>query len=143
MNGYKVIGDLELQESPKDGDYLIIGKDELHKIPFDYLVKRVGAPLVAKTVAEMIDTTRIYVYTGNESGYKSGNWYYYDGSTWLSGGTYSSQALETDTSLTQAGKAADAGATGKAIAEKANGTGIYFSINENGGLRISRDKQEE
>lgn len=48
--------------------------------------------------------------------------------------------VEVDPSLTQAGKAADAGATGKAIAEKANGTGIYFSINENGGLRISRDK---
>ena len=95
---------------------------------------------MAKTAAEMTDTTRIYVYTGNESGYKSGNWYYYDGSAWLSGGTYNSQALETDTSLPKTGEAADAGATGKAIAEKASGAGIYFSINASGGLRISRDK---
>ena len=28
----------------------------------------------------------------------------------------------------------------KAIAEKASGAGIYFSINASGGLRISRDK---
>lgn len=141
--GYKIIDDLELQEQPRDGDYLIIGKNELHKIPFDYLVKRVGAPLLAKNVAEMIDTTRIYVYTGNEAGYTNGNWYYFDGVIWSSGGTYNSQGLETDKTLSVENMAADAMTTGKELASKATGPGIHFEINENGGLRISKVNKEE
>ena len=74
-----------------------------------------GSPLVASTVAGMTDKTRIYVYTGSESGYTSGNWYYWDGSTWTSGGVYNATAVSTDTTLRVAGKAADAKATGDAI----------------------------
>lgn len=74
-----------------------------------------GSPLVASTVAGMTDKTRIYVYTGSESGYTSGNWYYWDGSTWTSGGVYNATAVSTDTTLSVAGKAADAKATGDAI----------------------------
>lgn len=47
----------------------------------------IGSPLVASTAAAMTDTTRIYVYTGSETGYNFGDWYYYDGS-WKSGGLY-------------------------------------------------------
>lgn len=47
-----------------------------------------GAPTPVATVAEMTDQTIVYLYTGNESGYISGNWYYWDGSAWQSGGTY-------------------------------------------------------
>ena len=75
-----------------------------------------GSPLVASTVAEMTDQTRVYVYTGSESGYTSGNWYYWDGSAWTSGGVYNATAVSTDTTLSIAGKAADAKATGDAIA---------------------------
>lgn len=53
----------------------------------------VGAPLVASTVAGMTDHDRIYVYTGSETGYTNGNWYYWDGTAWASGGTYNSQAI--------------------------------------------------
>ena len=74
-----------------------------------------GSPLVASTVAGMTDKTRVYVYTGSESGYTSGNWYYWDGSTWTSGGVYNATAVSTDTTLSVAGKAADAKATGDAI----------------------------
>lgn len=77
----------------------------------------VGAPLVASTVAEMEDISKIYVYVGSETGYTAGNWYYYDGSAWVSGGVYNSTAFETDTTLTVPGKAADAKATGDAIGE--------------------------
>lgn len=44
----------------------------------------------------MTDTDKIYVYTGNQSGYTNGNWYYYSGSTWVSGGVYNSVAIEVD-----------------------------------------------
>lgn len=52
-----------------------------------------GAPLVANTVSAMVDTTKVYVYTGSESGYTSGNWYYWSGSAWTSGGVYNSQGI--------------------------------------------------
>lgn len=47
-----------------------------------------GAPKAVATVAGMTDTTKNYVYTGSETGYTTGNWYYYNGSAWVSGGTY-------------------------------------------------------
>lgn len=74
-----------------------------------------GSPLVAATAASMTDTTRVYVYTGSETGYTNGNWYYYDGSAWTSGGAYNSQGINTDTSLTITGMAADAKKTGDEI----------------------------
>lgn len=74
-----------------------------------------GSPLTAATVAGMTDKTRVYVYTGSESGYTAGNWYYWNGSAWTSGGVYNSQGLNTDTTLSVAGMAADAKATGDAI----------------------------
>ena len=67
----------------------------------------VGTPLVASTAAGMTDTDRIYVYVGSETGYTSGNWYYYDGSAWTSGGVYNSTAFETDDTLTIPDAAAD------------------------------------
>ena len=79
----------------------------------------IGSPLVANEAADMTDTDKIYVYTGSETGYTAGDWYYYDGSDWVDGGVYNSVAVQTDTSLTQSGMAADAKATGDAIAERA------------------------
>jgi hypothetical protein len=52
-----------------------------------------GAPKAASTVAEMTDTTKVYVYTGSEEGYTAGNWYYYNGSAWVSGGVYQSTGI--------------------------------------------------
>ena len=68
----------------------------------------------------MTDHNKIYVYTGSETGYTAGNWYYWNGSAWASGGVYNSVAVQTDTTLTVSGKAADAKATGDAIAAKAS-----------------------
>lgn len=37
---------------------------------------------------DMKDITKIYVYTGSEPGYTYGDWYYWNGSEWVSGGPY-------------------------------------------------------
>lgn len=79
------------------------------------LMGAVGSPLVASTVAAMTDHTKIYVYTGSETGYTAGNWYYWDSSlatpAWTSGGVYNSTAFTTDTTISVSGAAADAAAS--------------------------------
>lgn len=79
--------------------------------------EKLGAPYAASTVSSMTDRTRIYVYTGDESGYTKGNWYYWNGSSWVSGGVYNSVAVETDKTLTVAGKAADGEVVGQEIGQ--------------------------
>lgn len=81
----------------------------------DHLESLVGSPLVASTAAEMTDEDKVYVYTGSETGYQSGNWYYYNGTSWVSGGVYNSVAFETDDTLSTQGMAADAKKTGDEI----------------------------
>ena len=58
-------------------------------------LSQVASPLVASLVAQMTDTTRVYVYTGAEGGYTSGNWYYHNGTAWVSGGLYQSSGIGT------------------------------------------------
>lgn len=77
---------------------------------------QVGSPLVASTVAEMTDHDKIYVYVGSETGYTSGNWYYWDGSAWVSGGIYNSEGFVLDDTLTSATLPAQA----KAVGDKVN-----------------------
>lgn len=72
---------------------------------------------VAPTVASMTDKEQIYVYTGTEDGYTFGNWYYWNGTAWTSGGTYNAVEVNTDGTLTEEGAPADANATGLAIEE--------------------------
>ena len=74
-----------------------------------------GSPTPVETIAEMTDESAVYLYTGSETGYTAGNWYYYDGSAWTSGGTYGGAV--TDTTLSISGSAADAKAVGDAIAD--------------------------
>ena len=76
-----------------------------------------GSPLTASTAAAMTDTGRVYVYTGSESGMTAGHWYYYNGSAWTDGGVYNAVAVDTDTTLTIAGKAADAKEVGDQLAD--------------------------
>lgn len=97
-----------------------------------------GAPLVASTASDMEDTTKVYVYTGSETGYATGDWYYWDGSAWTSGGVYHGNPAtmgvdedgylivyeaqtegdySTDSTLTLAGVPADAKAVGDEITE--------------------------
>ena len=76
----------------------------------------VGSPLLAALVADMTDEDKIYVYTGTETGYTAGDWYYYDGSDWVSGGVYNAVAVNTDTTLSVAGAPADAQEVGDRLA---------------------------
>lgn len=73
-----------------------------------------GSPAPVATVAEMTDESAVYLYTGSETGYTAGNWYYYNGTAWTSGGTYGGAV--TDTTLSISGRPADAKAVGDAIA---------------------------
>ena len=77
-----------------------------------------GSPTPVATVAEMTDESAVYLYTGSETGYTAGNWYYYDGSDWTSGGQYGGAV--TSTTFNQHGVPADDFAVGEALAEKAD-----------------------
>lgn len=72
----------------------------------------VGTPLVADAAIKMTDRTKIYVYTGSETGYAYGHWYYWDGSSWADGGVYNSAAVEVDKTLLLSDKPADAKTVG-------------------------------
>ena len=101
---------------------------------FKFLRDNFGTPNMVTTAAQMTDTDKIYVYVGSEAGWNNGHWYYYDAgtSTWVDGGVYNSTAFVTDTTLTEAGKAADAKAVGDALALKADLAGATFTGVVNG-----------
>lgn len=109
------INDLPLLPNPTEDMYCLVGKYNLKKVPWSAIMGQIGAPYIATTVAGMTDKTRVYVYQGSESGYTSGNWYYWNGSAWTSGGTYNSTAVDTDKTLTQSDKPADSAIVGKEI----------------------------
>ena len=109
------INDLPLLSNPTKDMYCLVGKEDLQKVPWSAIMGQIGAPYIATTAAGMTDKTRVYVYQGSESGYTSGNWYYWNGSAWTSGGTYNSAAVDTDKTLTQSDKPADSAVVGKEI----------------------------
>lgn len=49
-----------------------------------------GEPSTVDTVAEMTNTDLTYIYSGSETGYTAGHWYYWDGTAWTDGGQYAS-----------------------------------------------------
>lgn len=61
------------------------------------LRKLMGTPIAVSTAAEMSDHNKLYVYTGSETGYTAGDWYYWDGTAWVSGGAYGSNSSITIT----------------------------------------------
>ena len=52
-----------------------------------------GSPLVASSVSEMTDTTRVYVNTTD------GYWYYYNSTNWVQGGVYQSTGIADNSIL--------------------------------------------
>ena len=121
--------DTTLAISGKSADAKATG-DAIHAIQ-----SAVGSPLVAGTASAMTDTSKIYVYVGSQSGYVSGNWYYYNGSSWVSGGVYNSIAISTDTSLSVSGAAADSKTVGDALAD----ADLTFSDdNDDGNIVITK-----
>lgn len=93
----------------------------------------VGTPLVAATVSAMTDKNKIYVYTGSEANYTKGNWYYHNGTKWMSGGVYNANALQTDTTLSVSGAAADAERVGNHLYPLHNTTQIVGATFGTGG----------
>lgn len=81
----------------------------------EYIKSAVSSPLVASTASGMTDHDKVYVYTGSEAGYTEGNWYYWDGLAWTSGGVYNAVAVNTDNTLSVANMAADAKKTGDEV----------------------------
>lgn len=58
-----------------------------------------GAPLAAVTAADMTDHDQVYIYVGSEAGYTAGDWYYWNGSSWVSGGQYGSGTMTIDSAM--------------------------------------------
>ena len=148
------INDLPLLSNPTEDMYCLVGKDDLKKVPWSAIMGQIGAPYIATTAAGMTDKTRVYVYQGSESGYTSGNWYYWNGSAWTSGGTYNSAAVDTDKTLTQSDKPADSAIVGKEIGSLKESI-IYYDndlkeyeeveateVSENGKAYNLKDKNE-
>ena len=79
------------------------------------LRSQIGSPLVANTAEEMTNINKVYVYTGSETGYTAGHWYYFDGTAWTDGGVYNAVAVQTDKTLTVPDMPADAKKTGDEI----------------------------
>ena len=92
--------------------------------PYEDLLTQIAAYAAAAeaaattaTAAAMTDSSKVYVYTGSEAGYINGNWYYYNGTEWVSGGVYQATAVNTDKTLTVSDMAADAAVVGDRIDE--------------------------
>ena len=98
-----------------------------------------GSPTPVSTVAEMTDESAVYLYTGSETGYTAGNWYYYGGSAWTSGGQYGGAV--TDTTLSISGAAADAEAVGEALQDlddRITSIGFDIIVDANGNATLVR-----
>lgn len=92
------------------------------------IINALATPWNASLVSEMSDTSAVYVYTGSESGYIFGNWYYHNGTEWVSGGKYASTDYLIDPTLTQSGQAADALETGGNF-ERLNNISVFGNDN--------------
>lgn len=93
---------------------VIMGSESEIKIIITSLEERIasiqgGNPIVVDTTSDMTDTDQIYILSTDSK------WYYYNlsSSEWTIGGTYG--GVPTDSTLTQAGVAADAKSVGDAI----------------------------
>lgn len=75
-------------------------------------IAKYGSPLVATSASQMTNHGSVYVYTGSESGYTNGHWYYWNGSAWEDGGVYNAVAVNTDKTMTLNDVPADAAAVG-------------------------------
>lgn len=83
----------------------------------------VGSPLVITDPDDFDNAshTKVYVYVGTTTAlYTNGDWYYWDGDGWESGGVYNSVAVDTDETLSVQGQAADAAAVGEVATEVTN-----------------------
>lgn len=82
------------------------------------LREQIGNTLVTDTISSSLDTSKAYVYVGTSTPtIDKGDWIYYDGTEWKSGGVYNSEGYQTDKTLTVPDMAADAKVVGDNIAD--------------------------
>lgn len=133
---YKVVDDLA--DKVEKNENKIAELDEKKANKDDY-----GSPLQAKTVAEMTDKKKVYVYVGTETGYINGNWYTWKETAWVSGGVYNSAAIQTDKTLTQSDEAADSAIVGQQIGELKESKISKPSIDGTAGQVLTKDENGE
>ena len=100
-----------------------------------------GSPTPVETIAEMTDESAVYLYTGSETGYTAGNWYFWNGTAWTSGGTYG--GATTSTTFNQHGVPADDFAVGEALAEKADSADVTALEGDIGETNERLDEQSK
>jgi len=80
------------------------------------LREQIGNTLVTDTIDSSLNHSKAYVYIGTSTtDINKGDWIYYDGTAWKSGGVYNSEGYQTDKTLTVANMAADAEIVGGEI----------------------------
>jgi len=113
----------------------------------DYAQAFLGAPRAAANAEAMTDHSLIYVYTGSETGYTNGHWYYWNGTAWADGGVYNSTAFTTDPTLSIAGMAADAAACGDLKSSLSDFEGamqyVAYGVKQNGDIVFTSDDVNE
>lgn len=67
---------------------LLSVKQQLAETATKAELSAIATPKAVSLIAQMTDVAKIYVYTGAEGGYITGNWYYHNGSGWVTGGVY-------------------------------------------------------
>lgn len=79
---------------------LLSVKQQLAETATKAELSAIATPKAVSLGSQMTDITKIYIYTGAEGGYTSGNWYYHNDSAWVSGGVYQASGI-ADKSVTQ------------------------------------------
>lgn len=59
-----------------------------------------ATPEPVSLIADMTDTSKVYLYVGEETGESTNYWYYHNGSAWVAGGLYAS-GIQVDSAPTQ------------------------------------------
>ena len=59
-----------------------------------------GRPIPVDLKSKMVDTSAIYLYTGNETGEQHNYWYYHDGTSWVPGSEYGGMTIDDELSST-------------------------------------------
>lgn len=101
----------------RQGEIIFASYSDIRGMQDELDAKLQASPRFAPTASAMTDITSLYIYTGSESGYIFGAWYYYDteNEVWT---LYVN--ANVDTTLSISGVPADAAAVGSALDLKAN-----------------------